>query len=159
MKSSRRKKNGEMETWSISKSEAEFQDLGGKNQYLSKAQGSTRRPNQHLVFKAREQQDAPKDRHKEDPRCAWTKPERCFSCTQLALLGWGQDTVIFTHELCYFIKWCSNFKEKKTQQERTGLQKREVNSSCQQDLYLKRAVLAENILKIWYLKVSWCWNM
>lgn len=70
MKSSRRKKNGEVETWSISKSGAEFHDLGGKSQYLNKAQGSMRRLNQHLVFKAREKQDAPKDRHKEDSRCA-----------------------------------------------------------------------------------------
>lgn len=59
-----------MEAWSISKSGAKFYDLGRKNQYLSKAQGSMRRLNQHPEFKAREKQDAPKDKHKEDSRCA-----------------------------------------------------------------------------------------
>lgn len=115
-----------MEPWSISKSGAEFHDLGGKNQYLSKAQGM-RRLNQHLAFKTREMQDVPKDRRKEDPRYAWTKLERCFSCTHLALLGCKQDTVIITGlrtpELCYSIKWCLNFKEKKNSAREDGVTK------------------------------------
>lgn len=62
-----------MERWRLGAfqtQEQSFNDLGGKNQYLIKAQGSMRRLNQHLVFKAREKKDAPKDRHKGDLRCA-----------------------------------------------------------------------------------------